>query len=79
MLHVFANGPGWEPGTVFEKQSPLDSPAFVVAGSGSAYIADPADPKLCLPTTTKQNVNATSGIVVLASNTANKRYYHGEG
>jgi hypothetical protein len=79
MLHVFANGPNWEPGTIFEKSSPLDSPSFVVAGSGSAFIADPADPKLYFPTTTKQNVNATSGIVVLASNTANKRYYHGEG
>ena len=77
-LHVFAYGPDWSPGTIFEKQSPLGSPSFVLAGSGTPFISDPANPKLLAPTTTKQNVNSTSRIVVLASNKANKSYYHGE-
>ena len=33
VLHVFANGPDWKAGTIFEKEAPLDMPeSFVLPG-----------------------------------------------
>jgi len=76
-LHVFANGPDWKPGTIFEKTSPLDSPAFDIQGPPTPFIADDASPRLAVATSTKQPVSPTMGIVVLAANELNHTYYHG--
>ena len=78
VLHVFANGPDWKAGTIFEKEAPLDSPSFTLQGPGEAFISDDAAPGLKAATSTKQNVTSAMGIVVLAGNELNNTYYHGE-
>lgn len=79
VLHIFANGPDWKAGTIFEKEAPLDMPeSFVLPGSGTPFISDDAAPGLKAATSTKQNVNSAMGIVVLAGNELNQTYYHRE-
>ena len=71
-IHVFLTGPtppdttGVSGGTIFEKTSSMGTISFV-AGTGTARIRDDLSPRTNNPTSTKQNVTAASGIVVLAS------------
>jgi PKD repeat protein len=71
-IHVFLTGPtppdttGVSGGTIFEKTSSMTTISFV-AGAGTARIRDDVSPRTNNPTSTKQNVSAASGIVVLAS------------
>jgi hypothetical protein len=81
-MHVFATAPTDKgclhtgtPGSVYEKSSPLSSPAFP-SGRGTRVIQDPSSWSLNDATTTKQNVTPESGIVILASDVRTKRYWH---
>src|SRR6476660_329145 len=61
-------------GTIFEKTSPMSSLSFV-PGRGTPVIRDAASSNLNNATSSKQSVNNTSGVVVLATNDATKKYW----
>jgi PKD repeat protein len=64
MLHVFATGQ--TTGEVFEKTSPIDAISFG-PGQGTVRMRDAsAVYRISNPTSTKQNVDASTGLVVLA-------------
>ncbi len=60
---------------VYYKTSSLDTIAFP-SGLGTPFIADAAYSQINDPTTTKQNVNGTTNLVVLASDTSAHKYFH---
>ena len=74
MIHVFSTGPQGG-GAIYEKTSPLDSISFPI-GLGTPVIEDAASPHMGNATSTKQNVNSTTGIVVLASDDSTNYYWH---
>jgi PKD repeat protein len=79
VLHMFAAGPAAAGRSndeiIYEKTTPINNISFA-AGYGTPVIKD-ADPlEMNDPTSTKQNVNATTGLVVLASNASSRRYWH---
>jgi hypothetical protein len=61
-------------GTIFEKTSSMSSLSFV-AGRGTPVIRNSASSNLNNATSSKQSVNAASGVVILASNDVTKRYW----
>jgi PKD repeat protein len=83
-VHVFATAPtasgcafSGAPGTIYEKTAPMDNPVFA-PGRGTPVIRDAASANMNNPTSTKQSVNSSTGLVVLASNTSTKRYWHAD-
>jgi hypothetical protein len=74
MIHVFSTGPQGG-GAIYEKTSPLDNISFPI-GLGTPVIEDAASPHMGNATSTKQNVNSTTGIVVLASDDSTNYYWH---
>ncbi len=72
-LHVFSADEGG--GAVYHKSSDLDTIAFS-PGPGMPFIQSSTYTKINDPTSTKQNVNNTTGIVVLASDDAKNFYVH---
>ena len=75
-IDVFATH-GQSGGTIIRKSARLDAPSFP-AGTGEIVMQDDDAPKLNDATSTKQNVNAASGLVVLANNNTTSRYWHAE-
>lgn len=81
VIHMFATGPqppstsGQSGGTIYEKTSPLDQISFP-AGYGTPVIRDADVADLNNVSSTKQNVNATTGLVVIATNDTTRRYWH---
>ena len=74
-LHVFATAPETG-GAIYEKTSPLDSVSFA-QGRGTPVIRDGATPNVNNTTSTKQNVNSSTGLVVMASNDSSSgNYWH---
>ncbi|WP_457973020.1 FG-GAP repeat domain-containing protein [Arthrobacter sp. D1-17] len=61
-------------GSIYEKTASMDNPVFG-SGRGKAVIEDAASPHMNNVTSSKQSVNATTGIVVMASNHVTKRYW----
>lgn len=83
-VHVFATAPSTSgcpytgaPGTIYEKSAPLSDPVFP-AGRGTPVIRDAASADMNNVTSTKQSVTSSTGLVVLASNMATKRYWHAD-
>jgi hypothetical protein len=79
-LYVFAAGPNTtkylnEPRAIYYKQAPLDNISFPV-GEGTPFIKSSLDTAIDNPTSTKQNVNATSGLLVEAQNSGTHYYLH---
>ena len=84
LVHVFATAPTTDgcphsgaAGTIYDKTASMDNPVFA-AGRGTAVIRDAASANMNDATSSKQSVTAGSGIVVLASNKATKRYWHAD-
>jgi hypothetical protein len=81
VIHMFATCPqppntsGQSGGDICEKTSPLDSIGFPT-GIGTAVIRDADSADMNNATSTKQNVDSTTGLVVLASNDTTDRYWH---
>jgi hypothetical protein len=82
MVHVFATAPtsggcpySGAPGTIYEKSAPMSNPVFQ-SGRGTPVIRDAASANMNNVTSTKQSVDAASGIVALASNDVTERYWH---
>jgi PKD repeat protein len=83
-VHVFATAPSTSgcayagaPGTIYEKVAPMDNPVFA-PGRGTPIIRDAASANMNNPTSTKQSVNSSTGLVVLAGNTSTKTYWHAD-
>jgi PKD repeat protein len=74
IIHMFATAPV-SGGVIYEKTSPIDAISFA-QGLGTPFIADAASADMNNATSTKQNVNATTGLVVLATNNATGYYWH---
>ncbi|TDK28161.1 hypothetical protein E2F48_03450 [Arthrobacter crusticola] len=62
-------------GTILYKKAPLDNVSFP-RGAGTPIISSSTDKDINDPTTTKQNVNGQTGLVVLAASRTNARYWH---
>lgn len=73
-LHVFTGNTG-AVGQIDYKSSDLDTVNFPV-GEGQPFIKNSNDNDINNPTSTKQNVNSSTGIVVLASSGTTRYYYH---
>ena len=61
-------------GSIYEKTASMDNPVFG-SGRGTPVIQDGASPNMNNVTTSKQPVNRTTGIVVLATDHVAKRYW----
>ncbi|MBX7445449.1 MULTISPECIES: hypothetical protein [unclassified Arthrobacter] len=82
-IHAFQTGPSTNvsgcpyagvSGSIYEKTADMDNPVFG-SGRGTPIIQNGSSATVNNPTTTKQPVTSTSGIVVLASDDAAKRYW----
>ena len=75
-LYVFAVAPFGE-GTVYYKRTSADE-ISMPPGAGKAFLHWTDGPVITTPTSTKQNVGAASGIVVLAADVTTNQYVHGK-
>ena len=74
-LYVFAVAPFGE-GTVYYKRTSADE-ISLPPGEGTAFLHWTDGPVITTPTSTKQNVGAASGLVVLAADVTTNQYVHG--
>jgi PKD repeat protein len=74
VLRVLAAGPNTG-GVVYMKTTPMNNVAFG-DGRGEPFIKLASDTHINNPTSTKQNLTATTGLVVLASDQVTGRYVH---
>jgi PKD repeat protein len=74
LLHVFATSPV-EGGIVYKKTTSMDNPSFAT-GKGDPFIKLAAHTFINNPTSTKQNITAASGMLVLASDQKTGFYVH---
>ena len=65
MVHMFAASPCCNGGAIYHKQTSLDSISFP-AGLGTPFIQSATDTHINNPTSTKQNVDDTTGLLVAA-------------
>ncbi|WP_426573086.1 fibronectin type III domain-containing protein [Aquihabitans sp. McL0605] len=72
-VHMFAAA-GQSGGSVYEKTAPLSNITFPT-GRGTAVLTDADSADINNPTSTKQSVDATTGLVVLATNDSTRRYW----
>jgi hypothetical protein len=73
-INIFSTSPE-SGGNIYRKVSDMDTIAFP-SGHGELFIKNALDTKLNNPTSTKQNVNSATGLVVLASDQNTRRYLH---
>jgi PKD repeat protein len=73
-INIFSTTPE-SGGNIYRKVSDMDTISFP-NGHGDLFLKSTADTKLNNPTSTKQNVNSTTGLVVLASDQNTRRYLH---
>lgn len=74
-VYVFAASPCCSGGSVYLKQSPLDNISFPT-GLGTPFIHSSTNPTINNPTSTKQAVNSTTGLLVLAGDDGTHTYLH---
>jgi hypothetical protein len=80
-VHMFATCPqpprksGQSGGDICEKTTSMSHPSFA-PGPGTPVIREAGTPDMNDATSTKQDVDAASGLVVLASNATSKTYWH---
>ncbi|MDN3935306.1 PKD domain-containing protein [Arthrobacter sp. YD4] len=83
VVHAFHTAPGSTvtgcaysgvAGAIYEKTAPMDNPVFG-SGRGTPVIQDGASFNMNDVTTTKQSVNSTSGMAIMASNMVTKTYW----
>jgi hypothetical protein len=81
LIHVFSTCPqppktsGQAGGDICEKTASLGAPSFG-PGSGTPVIREAGSPDMNDATSTKQNVSAATGIVVMANNATSNTYWH---
>ena len=74
LLHVFATSPV-EGGVIYHKSTPMNAISFG-SGRGDAFIKLANHPAINNATSSKQNVTAASGVMVLASDQTTGNYAH---
>jgi PKD repeat protein len=80
LVHVYATAPdsgcpfSGTAGTIFEKTSPMSNLSFP-SGRGTPVMRNAASPNLNNVTGSKQTVDASTGIVMLAINDVSKQYW----
>src|SRR3954454_4444473 len=73
VIHMFATAPQTN-GTIYVKTTSIDNPSFA-PGLGTVFMKDAASAHLNNVTSTKQNVNSTTGLVMLAGNETADHYW----
>ncbi|HWR34649.1 MAG TPA: hypothetical protein VN622_02120 [Clostridia bacterium] len=73
-LYVFATSPE-SGGTIYYKTSSLSSISFPT-GLGTAFIKSTTEANINDATSTKQNTNSTTGLLVAAGNVTVRYYFH---
>jgi Bacterial Ig-like domain len=73
-LYMFATAPQ-NAGTIYYKKSPLGNISFPT-GRGTPFIQSTTDTLINNATSTKQNINSTTGLLVQASDDTSKNYLH---
>jgi hypothetical protein len=76
MLYLFATC-GGTGGQICVKSTSMSNPSFT-PGDGTQVIADTSSSNLNDASSTKQNLDASTGLVVLASNKSTMRYWHAD-
>ncbi len=74
LVHMLAAAPE-AGGTIYQKTAPINAISFPT-GLGTPFIRDAANLNLNNVTSTKQNLNSTTGLVVLATNDSTGFYWH---
>jgi hypothetical protein len=74
LIHMFASS-DQDGGAIYYKTSPMDQPSFA-PGQGTPVIRFPSSNKINNAATTDQNVDSTSGIVVVATDQYDRLYFH---
>ena len=74
-IYVFGAAPCCSGGTIYMKKAALDNPQFS-SGLGTPFIHKDAHPEANNPTSTKQVVNATTDLVVMASDDQTRTYLY---
>ncbi|MCX6049044.1 MAG: hypothetical protein NT075_28415, partial [Chloroflexi bacterium] len=74
MLNIFSTS-AESGGTIYRKSTAIDNIQFA-AGHGTPFIQSTTDTTINNATSTKQNVNSTTGLVVLASDVNSHYYLH---
>ena len=76
-LYVFASAPCCSGGAVYMKKTSLDNPDFSTqTGMGTPFMQNATDVNINNPTSTKQELNSTTGVLVEASDDHTKFYLH---
>ena len=75
MLYVFAASPCCSGGIIYMKSTSIDAINFP-SGKGTPFIQSSTDTTINNPSSTKQNVNGASGLVVIASDDHSRYYLH---
>ena len=75
-VYMFATAKeGTLPKAIYYKSAPIDNIQFPL-GPGTLFISSTTDLDINNATSTKQNLNSTTGLVVLASDSTSRYYYH---
>jgi hypothetical protein len=74
-LYMFGVAPCCSGGVIYYKQTSLDNPNFP-SGIGTPFIQLSTDPVMTNPTSTKQSVSGTTGLLVLAADDHSRYYAH---
>jgi hypothetical protein len=86
-LYIFVSLEQYGRSAIYYKKTKLDAINFDPSDLGVKFISACADPANCTiatdqiindPTSTKQNVNSSTGLVVLASDAESLHYYHND-
>jgi hypothetical protein len=74
-VYVFAVAPCCSGGVIYYKQTSMDNPSFP-SGVGTPFIQLSTDPVMTNPTSTKQTLNSTTGLLVEAADDHSRFYAH---
>jgi Ca2+-binding RTX toxin-like protein len=74
-LYMFATAPCCEGGAIYYKKTALTNISFP-EGVGTPFIQSATDTHINNATSTKQNLNSTTGLMVLASDDTSQNYLH---
>jgi hypothetical protein len=74
-VHMFAAAPCCGGGVIYHKESSLDNISFPT-GMGTPFIQLASDPTINNSTSTKQNLNSTTGLLLLAGDDSTRYYVH---
>jgi hypothetical protein len=79
-LYIFSANSSQAGGTtanaIYYKKTSLTNIGFAAADQGTPFILSSVDTRINNPTSTKQNLNSTTGLLVLASDEVADFYYH---